>query len=75
MTDRHAGYIVTLGADIREDDAEAVITALRMVKGVIAVDPLVFDHDLLMAQRRADDEWRKRIYNLLDRKYDGAADA
>lgn len=33
MTDRHAGYIVTLAADIREDDAEHIINAIRMVKG------------------------------------------
>jgi hypothetical protein len=28
VTDRHSGYIVTLDADIREDDAEAIVTAL-----------------------------------------------
>ena len=31
MTDRHAGYVVTLNEDIREDDAEAIINAIRGV--------------------------------------------
>ena len=39
MTDRHAGYIVTLADDVREDDAEAIVTALSMVKGVKEVSP------------------------------------
>lgn len=40
MTDRHAGYVVTLDRDIREDDAEAVLNAIRMVKGVASVTPV-----------------------------------
>ena len=43
MTDRHAGYIVTLAEDIREPATEAVINALRMVKGVIpCTEPVRF---------------------------------
>jgi len=30
VTDRHAGYVVVLAEDIREDDAESTLTALRM---------------------------------------------
>lgn len=41
MTDRHAGYLVSLEVDIREDDAKAVLDALRMVKGVLRVEPVV----------------------------------
>ena len=52
MTDRHAGYIVTLDHDIREDDAAAIITALRMVKGVISVEPVVADHHTYVAAAR-----------------------
>lgn len=66
MTDRHAAYIVTLDEDIRKDDAEAIINALRMVKHIIAVEPVVADFALGIAERRASNEWRKRIYNMLD---------
>ena len=65
MTDRHAGYIVTLAEDLREDDAQATINALRMVRGVIGVEPVVSGYELRIAQIRANDEWRKRISELL----------
>jgi hypothetical protein len=32
MTDRHAGYIATLAEDVREDDAEPILTALRIAE-------------------------------------------
>lgn len=62
MTDRHAAYIVVLGDDIREDDAEATINALRMVKGVVKVEPVVADYNLHIAQARVDREWKDRIW-------------
>ena len=40
VTQRHAGYLVVLGEDIREDDAQRVLHALGMVKGVIRVTPI-----------------------------------
>lgn len=53
MTDRHAGYIVTLAKDIREDDAEGTLNALRMVRGVISVEPVVSGIEVHMAEERA----------------------
>lgn len=68
MTDRHAGYIVTLAKDIREDDAQAVITALRMVKGVLSVEPVLSDEWIEhLAHERAYDEVRTAVLQLLDR--------
>ena len=65
MTDRHAGYIVTLSRDIREDDAEAVITALKMVKGVVGVEALVADPGLHMAEMRIGTEVRQKLYQFI----------
>lgn len=65
MTDRHAGYVVTLSEDIREDDAEAIINAIRMVKGVINVRPIVSNVELMIAEDRTDQEWREKIRQLL----------
>lgn len=64
MTDRHSGYIITLDHDIREDDAEATINALRMVKGVLSVKPIVHDQAVLIAEERASTEWRDLLYRL-----------
>jgi hypothetical protein len=43
MTERHGAYLVVLDHDIREDDAEATINALRMVRGVVDVRPVNTD--------------------------------
>ena len=63
MTDRHSGYIVILGADQREDDAEAVINAIRMVKGVLSVEPVVAGID--MAEVIALARVKRMIWDLL----------
>jgi hypothetical protein len=65
MTDRHAGYLITLTADIREDGAEATLNALRMVKGVASVEPVVSNLELHIGQQRADRRWREALINLV----------
>lgn len=41
MTDRYKGFLVTLDSCIRDDDAEQILTALKMVKGVHNVKPYI----------------------------------
>jgi hypothetical protein len=53
VTDRHAGYIVTLPEDQREDDADATLQAIRMIRGVVSVEPVVADAALHVAEHRA----------------------
>lgn len=43
MTERYSGYVITMAHDIREDDAEQVINALRLIRGVVDVRPVVAD--------------------------------
>ena len=43
MTDRINAFIVILDRDIREDDAEDTITALKQIKGVLSVKPKLFN--------------------------------
>ena len=67
MTDRHAGYIVTLERDMREDDAEeSVLIALRMIRGVASVDPIVSGPELHMAYERARFDLRGRMQKALE---------
>lgn len=66
MTDRHSGYIVILKDDIREDDAEAVINALRMTKGVLSVEPIINTYEQMIATARARDVWRNKLLQLLE---------
>jgi hypothetical protein len=64
VTDSHAGYIVTLKENIREDDAGAVINALRMVKGVASVTPIMGSYDQHLAQQRRDMLWEQSLLEL-----------
>jgi hypothetical protein len=66
VTDRHAGYVVTLAADVREDDADEIITALRMVRGVASVDPVTSDPiNQQIATTRQDVIWTQELYALI----------
>ena len=65
MTDRLKGVLVTFDRDIREDDAEHILNAIRMVRGVQDVSPLVADHVDHLARVRIDAEWRERILAMV----------
>lgn len=65
MTTRHAGYVVTLEKDIPEDDAERIITALRMVRGVLAVEPVAGNVETMIAESRARARMVRRLSDLL----------
>lgn len=62
MTNRVQGFIVTLEKDMREDDAEEVIRAIGMLRGVIRVKPVESD---LLGQQVERDRLRVDIYNAL----------
>jgi len=65
MTDRHAGFIVVLENDIREDDAQATIKAIMQIKGVLNVAPIVADPMLEIAKTRAKIQIAEGIHKLL----------
>lgn len=65
MTDRHAGYVVALDHNMREDDAEQTIAALRQIRGVAAVTPVVGDVAMLIEGVRRDNLWRDRLIALI----------
>ena len=52
MTDRYNAFIVVLKENIRSDDAESVINAIRHIKGVIDVVPNVADVASAVAEHR-----------------------
>lgn len=69
MTDRLKGVAVTFEQDIRDDDAEKLIEAIRTVvgqfRGVASVTPLVADLDDHMARERVRFELQSEIYGAL----------
>jgi hypothetical protein len=65
MTDRAAGFIVALDYDLRLDDAEATLAAIRQIRGVISVEPVVGNASLAIAKQRARFELSERLYEVL----------
>jgi hypothetical protein len=65
VTDRVAGFVVTLAQDMRVDDVEAVVAALGMIKGVAKVAPVDSDATLQVAYHRARFELTRRVYDAL----------
>lgn len=65
MTGRHCGYIVALEGNIRDDEAEATLAAMRMIKGVIAVEPVEGDINTAIAKSQARFELGRQILEIL----------
>lgn len=66
MTERHKGYVVHLSENFREDDSQAVIEAIKMIKGVVAVEPVTADFKAdVIAVRNRDLQWRVALDNLM----------
>lgn len=66
MTDRHVAYTVTLVKPIREDDAQRIIEAIQMVKGVRSVVPVVADVNTHLAFERAYDIVKRKVFEALE---------
>ncbi len=62
MTDRIKGLTVSLTHDIRNDDCQAIIDAIKMVKGVEAVEMHVTDLDDWMARKHVKSELRDIVF-------------
>jgi hypothetical protein len=65
MTDRHEGYVVTLDKGIREDDAQAIINAIKMIKHVISVQPVTQDVQSIISYGRARHELTLKIFDAI----------
>ena len=68
MSARHMGYIVTLENAAHEDDSQRTIDAIRQIRGVIDVAPVVGDSISYMAREQARYELQTAIYNALSEK-------
>jgi len=66
MTDRIYALTVILEKDIREDDIEFTINAIRMIKGVLSVDSLVSDIVNYAAEVRIRRELGDKLRKILE---------
>lgn len=65
MTDRVKGFTVTLEKDIRTDDVEVILNAVRMIKGIAHVEPSLSTHEDHINQERLKWELRDKFYNFI----------
>jgi hypothetical protein len=65
MTEKLQGLYVCFEKDIREDDAEALIEAIKCLRGVLAVAPLMPDPDSWIARERVENELRQKLMTIL----------
>ena len=65
MTDRYHSIAVVLNEDIREDDAEYILNAIKMIKGVLSVKPYISDLDSHMAEERARRKLESKLWAVL----------
>ncbi len=66
MTDRIKGVWVAFDRDIREDDVEATINAIRCIKHVVAVEVSVSNSNDWMARERVRSELGPKIWDAIE---------
>jgi len=65
MTDRYHSLTVVLEKNIRIDDAESTINAIKHIKGVLSVKGNVADANSDMAESRAISELSQKLWHIL----------
>lgn len=66
MSNRYNGFAVTLEESIKDEDAQKVIEAILMIKGVIVVEPVVEDISSIFAKNQAQHELRLKLYEIFN---------
>lgn len=65
MTDRYYALTVILEKDIRSDDAEQIINAIRMIKYVLDIKGNVANPETWMAQARERRDIGESLFKIL----------
>lgn len=65
MTTRLKGLLVTFEKDVREDDAECIINAIRLLKRVMEVKPIPNDIEQSIAEDRVRHELGQKLWKVI----------
>jgi hypothetical protein len=69
MTDRYNALTVALSRDIRDDDAEDIINAIKQLKGVENVTGHIVDIDSYVAESRVKHEVAGKLMEFVTELY------
>lgn len=64
MTDRYMTLTVALKDEIRKDDAEPLIEAIKMLRGVANVTGHVNNYEVYTAKEQLRLEWGRKIFDF-----------
>ena len=65
MTDKYNTLTVVLERDIRDDDAEVLLSAIRQLRGVLHVEGNVANVGAFMAEERARHELGQKLIEIV----------
>ncbi len=65
MSDRYSALIVILENNIRDDDAEALISAMKQLRGVLDVQPHIANPEEAIAETRVRADLLRRIIEMI----------
>lgn len=65
MTDRYNAFIVVLEHDMRDDDAQPILNAIKQLRGVLSVEPHTSTPDEHIAEARVRNELGQQLFRVL----------
>lgn len=65
MTDRHTGYVIVLEKNMRDDDARTTIDAIKHIRGVLDVKPIINTAESMIAETRAERVVQQKVLDAL----------
>ena len=68
MTDRLMGVLVTFDKDIRDDDAAPILAAIRQLRHVIKVAPVLGSIEEVITEARVRQQLGEQLWNVLNPK-------
>jgi hypothetical protein len=70
MTDRTISFLVTLDKQYRTDDAEAILNAIKMIKGVLSVDVNICDSQSNMNAFASLQQLRNKFFEKIGKVFE-----
>lgn len=65
MTDRYNALTIILESDIRDDDAQPLIEAIKQLRGVLSVEPYLATPEEAIAEARVRSELGKELLAVI----------
>lgn len=65
MSDRHAGFVVTLDQDLKDEDAEEIANAIRCLQHVVTVRPVVSNIEMHLCREQVRHELMQKLWDVL----------